>query len=95
MALTVKNLSVRQETWVQSLGQEGSLGEGMATHSSILAWRMPWTEIPRGLQSTGLQKPDTTGRLRLSLYKRCRRCGAPLEFKTSAGSRGNPALASV
>ena len=41
MALTVKNLSVRQETWVQSLGQEGSLGEGMATHSSILAWRIP------------------------------------------------------
>ena len=40
-----------QETWVQSLGQEDPLEEGMATHSSILAWRIPWTEEPSGLQS--------------------------------------------
>ena len=46
---------VAQETWVQSLGQEDPLEEEMATHSNILAWRIPWTEEPGGLQSTGLQ----------------------------------------
>ena len=45
-----------QETWVRSLGQEDPLGEEMATHSSILAWKIPWTEEPGGLQSMGLQK---------------------------------------
>ena len=45
-----------QETWVRSLGQEDPLGEEMATHSSILAWEIPWTEEPGGLQSMGLQK---------------------------------------
>ena len=42
--------------WVRSLGQEDSLEEGVATHSSLLAWRLPWTEEPGGLQSIGLQK---------------------------------------
>ena len=59
MAQAVKNLPAMQEmqeTWVQSLGQEDSLEEGMATHSSILAWRIPWTEKPGGLQSMGLQR---------------------------------------
>ena len=42
-----------QETWVQSLGQEDPLEEDMATHSSILVWRIPWTEEPGGLQSMG------------------------------------------
>ena len=42
-----------QETWVGSLSQEDPLGEGMATHSGILAWRIPWTEDPGGLQSIG------------------------------------------
>ena len=46
----------RQETWVQSLGQEDPLEEGMATHSSILAWRIPWTEEPSRLQSIGSQR---------------------------------------
>ena len=50
----VKDLPVIQETWVQSLGQEDSVEKGMATHSSILAWKIPWTEEPGGLQSTGL-----------------------------------------
>ena len=50
-----KNLLAMQETWVQSLGWEDPLEEGMATHSSILAWRIPWTEDPGGLQSMGLQ----------------------------------------
>ena len=47
----VKNPSAIQETWVRSLGQEDPLEEGMATHSSILAWRIPWTEEPGGIQS--------------------------------------------
>ena len=45
-----------QETRAQSLGQEDPLEKGMATYSSILAWRIPWTEEPHGLQSTGLQR---------------------------------------
>ena len=53
MAQTVKNLPAMQETWVQSLGQEDPLEKEMATHSSILAWRIPPTEEPGGLQSTG------------------------------------------
>ena len=55
----VKNLAVMQETQessVQSLGQEYSLEEKMATHSSILAWEIPWTEEPGGPQSMGLQR---------------------------------------
>ena len=46
----------RQEMWVQSLGQEDPSEKGMATHSSILAWRIPWTEEPGGPQSMGLQR---------------------------------------
>ena len=49
-----------QETQIPSLGQEDPLEEGMATHSSILAWRIPWTEEPGGLQSMGLQESDMT-----------------------------------
>ena len=55
-AQTVKNLPAMQEICVQSLGQEDPLEEEMATHSSILAWRMPWTEEPGRLQSIGLQR---------------------------------------
>ena len=51
----VKNLPAIQETWVQSLDQEDPLGKEMATHSSILARRIPWTEEPSGLQSMGSQ----------------------------------------
>ena len=51
----VKNVPAMQETWVQSLCGEGPLEKGMATHSSILAWRIPWTEEPGWLQSMGLQ----------------------------------------
>ena len=49
MAQTVKNLPAMQETWVLSLGQEGPLQKRMATYSTILAWRIPWTEEPGGL----------------------------------------------
>ena len=52
----VKNLPAMQEMWVQSLSWEDPLEEGMATHSRILAWRIPWTEEPGGLQSMGLQR---------------------------------------
>ena len=54
----VKNLPVMQKTWVQSLGREDALEKEMATHSSILAWRISWTGEPGGLQSMG------TGRIR-------------------------------
>ena len=56
MAQTVKRLPAMRETQVQSLGQEDPLEKGMATHYSILAWRVPWMEEPGGLQSTGLQR---------------------------------------
>ena len=56
VAQTVKNLPAMQETWVQSLGPEDPLEKEMATHSSILAWRIPWTEEPGGLQSMGSQR---------------------------------------
>ena len=55
MTQMVKNLPAMQETWVQSLGWEDPLEKGMATHSSILAWRIPWTERPGGLQPMGSQ----------------------------------------
>ena len=56
MAQMVKNLPAVQETWVQSLGEEDPLEKGMATHSSILAWKIPWTEESGGLQSMGSQR---------------------------------------
>ena len=56
MARTIKNLLVMQETQVQSLDRDDPLEEEMATHSSILAWEIPWTEEPGGLQSMGMQR---------------------------------------
>ena len=56
VAQRLKHLPAMRETWVQSLGQEDPLEKEMATHSSILAWRIPWTEEPGGLQSTGSQR---------------------------------------
>ena len=53
MAQREKNLPAMQETWVQSLGWEDPLEKGTATHASILAWRIPWTEEPGRLQSVG------------------------------------------
>ena len=60
MAQVVKNPLAMQETGIRALGQEDPLEKGMATHSSILAWRILWTEEPGGLQSMGSQKADTT-----------------------------------
>ena len=56
MAQIVKNLLAMQETQVRSLGREDPMEKGMATYSSILAWRIPWTEEPGRLQSMGLQR---------------------------------------
>ena len=56
MAQMVKNLTAVKETWVQSLGLENPLEKGMTTHSSILAWRIPWTEEPGRLQFHGVTK---------------------------------------
>ena len=56
VAQMVKNLPAMQETWVQSLGPKDPLEEEMATHSSILAWRIPWIEEPSRLQSMGSQR---------------------------------------
>ena len=56
VAQIVKNPPAMQETWVWSLGQEDPLEKGMATHSNILAWRIPWAEEPGGLQSMGGHK---------------------------------------
>ena len=60
VAQTVKDLLAVQETWIQFLGWEDPLEKGMTTHSSILAWRTPWTEEPGRLQSMGLQRSDMT-----------------------------------
>ena len=60
MAQVVKNLSVMQETRVQDLGREDPLEQGMAIHSSILAWRIPWTEKPGGYSPWGCKELDMT-----------------------------------
>ena len=60
MAQPVKNLPAMQEAWVRFLGWEDPPGEGMATHSSILAWKIAWTEEPGRLQSMGSQESDVS-----------------------------------
>ena len=69
MAQTIKSLPAVQETWVRSLGWEDPLEKEMATHSSALAWKIPWTEEPGGLQSMWLQSVSV----------------APAEFSKFAG----------
>ena len=66
VAQRLKRLPAMWETWVQSLDGEDPLEKEMATHSSILAWRIPWTEEPGGLQS---KESDTTERLLFLFYK--------------------------
>ena len=67
VAQMVKNLPAMQETWARSLGWEDLLEEGMATHSSILAWRIPWTEELVGYIPWGRKESDMTEQLTLSL----------------------------
>ena len=61
VAQMVKNPRAMRETWVRSLGWKATLEEGMAAHSSILAWRIPWTKEPGGLQSKGSQRVGNKG----------------------------------
>ena len=68
MAQLVKNPPAMQKTWVESLGREDPLEKEMATHSSILAWRIPWMEEPGGLQSMGLQRVGYDCTTSLSLF---------------------------
>ena len=70
VAQMVKNLPAMQETWVRSLGWEDPLEKGMATHSSILFWRIPWTADSGGPQSMGPQRVRQTEFLTLSLFIR-------------------------
>ena len=63
MAQIVKNLPAMHKTWVRSLGWEDPLEESTATHSSILAWRIPWTESLAGYSLQGRKESDTTERL--------------------------------
>ena len=67
VAQMVKYPPAMQETWVRSLGREDPLEKGMATHSSILVWRISWTKEPHKLQFTELQRVSMTERLTLSL----------------------------
>ena len=66
----VKNSSAMQETWVQTLGWEDALQKEMAAHSSILAWRIPWTEEPVSYSPRGRKESDTTERLHFHFLKR-------------------------
>ena len=63
VAQTVKNLPPMRETWVQSLSQENTLEKEMATHSSIIVWRISWTEDPGGYSSWGCKESDMTEQL--------------------------------
>ena len=83
VAQMVKNLPAMQETWAGSLGQEDSLEKGMATHSSVLAWRIPWTGKPGVLQSMGSQRVGHDLATNTFIFTRnrqhCSRCGGQLE----------------
>ena len=79
MAQMVKNLAAMRKTWAGSLGWEDPLEKGMVTHSSILAWRIPWTEEPGRLQSTGSQRVGHTERLSLQF----------ISFKKLPKEKGN------
>ena len=68
MAQMVNNPAAMQETQVLSLGQEEPLEKGVAAHSSVLAWRSPWTEEPGGLQATECKQSDMTEQLTLSTF---------------------------
>ena len=71
VAQRLKRLPAMQETWVQFLGQEDPLEKEMATHSSILAWRIPWTEEPGGYSPRGRKESDTTERLHFHFSPLC------------------------
>ena len=68
VAQRLKGLPAMQETWVQSLGQEDPLEKEMATHSSFLAWRIPWTEEPGGYSPQGRKESDKTEQLHFHFH---------------------------
>ena len=68
---TVKNPPAGQQTWVQSLGPENPLEKGTATHSSVLSWRIPWTEEPGSLSAWGLKQSATTKDCHFHLFRIC------------------------
>ena len=74
----VKNLPVVQETQVRSLGQEDPLEEEMATHSSVFAWEIPWTEEPSGLQSMVSQSHDLVTKQQQQIYNTVKLTPPPL-----------------
>ena len=69
MAQRVKYLSTMRETWIRSWGQEDPLEKEMAIHSSIIAWKIPWTEEPGRLQSMGRKESDMTERLHVHFHR--------------------------
>ena len=90
MAQRLKRLPAMWETWVRSLGRGDPLEKEMATHSSILAWRIPWTEELGGLESTGCKELDTTERLHFHFQrdsftycKPCESITSPLQSQES------------
>ena len=95
MAQMVKNLPVMQETWVQSLGQEDPLEEVMATHSSILAWRIPWTEEPGGLQSMRLSSRTAYPFFKIYLFMATLGLGCCAQSFPSCGRWGTLSSSSV
>ena len=68
MAQRLKRLPAKRKTWVRSLGQKDPLGKEMVTHSSTLAWKIPWTEELGGLQSTGCKESDMTEQLHFHFH---------------------------
>ena len=85
---TLKNPPAVQETWVQSLGWEDPLEEGMATHSSIPAWRSPWTEEPGGLQSMGSQRVRCGWATKHNWGLRKKNCRFPAPDNCEISARG-------
>ena len=67
----MKNPPAGQQTWVQSLGPEDALEKGTAAHSSVLAWRIPWTEEPGGISPWGLKESATTKDSHFHLFRIC------------------------
>ena len=80
VAQRLKHLPAMRETWVRSLDQEDPLEKEMATHSSILAWRIPWTEVPGGLQSMGSQRIGHDWVISLSLFYSFLCCAEAFHF---------------
>ena len=92
VAQMVKNMLSMQETWVQFLGRKNLMEKGMATHSSILAWRIPWTEEPGGLQSMWLQRVGHDWAIKMHTYAHKTLCreflGFPVAKTTPSQCRG-------